>query len=143
MKFWDTSAVIPLLIDEQQSHVIDQIFNKDPAIVVWWGTSIECVSAMARLERENKITHKEAESIISRLSQIRSTWREIQPGTKLKQTAERILRLHPLRAQDSQQLAACIIANTDHQIEFVTLDERLATAARKEGLIVINSTNLS
>jgi len=74
--------------------------------------------------------------VFSRLNLLSGTWYEVLPGVKLKQIAERILRLHPLRAPDAQQLAGCIMANSDQPIEFVTLDERLETAARKEGLPV-------
>lgn len=136
MKFWDTSAVVPLLMEEEASAQVDAIFFADPVLVVWWGTSIECVSALSRLEREGKLTPKESIAVVRRLDQLRETWREIQASQQVKQTAERILRLHPLRAQDAQQLAACIVANQDHAIELVTLDARLEIAARKEGLAV-------
>lgn len=137
MKFWDTSAIIPLLVQESSSAKVDDIFEKDPSLAVWWGTSIECTSAIARLEREGKCSQAESERIFSRLRDLKATWREIQAGAKIKQIAERILRTHPLRAQDAQQLAACIVANSDHTIEFVTLDQRLITAAQREGLALI------
>ncbi|NLF24305.1 MAG: type II toxin-antitoxin system VapC family toxin [Deltaproteobacteria bacterium] len=136
MKFWDTSAILPLLVEESASAQVDAVFKGDASLVVWWGTSIECVSAVARLEREGNITAEEGAAIIGRLNQIRETWREIQPGQRLKQIAERVLRLHPLRAQDAQQLAACLIANQDHAMVFVTLDKRLAMAAHKEGVTI-------
>ncbi|RIL10110.1 MAG: hypothetical protein DCC75_05050 [Proteobacteria bacterium] len=139
MKFWDTSAIIPLLIEEKLSKQVDEWFSADTSLVVWWGTSIECVSAISRLERESKLPVREAEEIIMRLSQLRHTWREIQPGAVVKQTAERILRVHPLRPQDAQQLAACLIANRDQTLEFITLDERLEAAAQKEGLRVLTA----
>lgn len=139
MKFWDTSAIIPLLVEESTSFQVETIFRGDSSMLVWWGTSIECVSAISRLERENKLSADEITAIFSRLDQLRMTWREIQAGRKVKQIAERILRLHPLRAQDAQQLAACILANEDQSIDFVTLDTRLAISAHKEGLPMIKS----
>lgn len=137
MKFWDSSAIIPLIVEEKLSKQVDRLFIADSAIVVWWSTSIECVAAISRLEREAKVSSNEAEELISRLNHLRDSWREIQPGNVVKQVSERILRLHPLRAQDAQQLAACLIANRDQVIEFVTLDGRLESAARKEGLRVV------
>ena len=134
MKFWDTSAIIPLLVNERYSDIVDPIFSKDSAMIVWWGTSIECISAVSRLERENKITPKEHSQIIAQLNELRTSWREIQATPLIKQYAERILQVHPLRAQDAQQLAACLIANQDMIIEFLTFDQRLEIAGRKEGL---------
>lgn len=134
MKFWDTSAIIPLLVNEQYSDIVDPIFTKDSSMIVWWGTSIECISAISRLDRENKITPEEQAQIIARLNELRDSWREIQATPLIKQYAERILQVHPLRAQDAQQLAACLIANQDMVIEFLTFDKRLEIAGRKEGL---------
>jgi aminopeptidase N len=53
--------------------------------------------------------------------------------------AQRLLRVHPLRAADSLQLAAALaIAGDDpSELGFVCLDQRLVEAARKEGLDVI------
>ena len=49
MKFWDSSAVIPLLVPETMSESIHTLFDDDPTIVAWWATEIECTSAIARL----------------------------------------------------------------------------------------------
>jgi hypothetical protein len=46
--------------------------------------------------------------------------------------------VHPLRAADALQLAAAVIAaeRRPASLEVVTLDDRLASAARKEGFVV-------
>ena len=51
----------------------------------------------------------------------------------------RFLRVHPLRAADALQLAAAFIAaeRRPSSLEVVTLDDRLAAAARKEGFALI------
>ncbi len=52
----------------------------------------------------------------------------------------RFLRVHPLRAADALQLAAAFTASERRpaSLEIVTLDERLADAARKEGFTLID-----
>jgi predicted nucleic acid-binding protein len=54
--------------------------------------------------------------------------------------ATRLLRVHPLRAADALQLAAAIIAAEDdpRSLPFVTLDDRLALAAEREGFPVVD-----
>ena len=47
MKFWDSSAVMPLLVEERASARFARIHAADPEIVVWWATEVECVSALA------------------------------------------------------------------------------------------------
>ncbi len=43
MRFWDASAIVPLLFSERWSEPIRKMFREDPAMVVWWGSRVECV----------------------------------------------------------------------------------------------------
>ena len=56
MKFWDTSAIVPLCVQEPTSATVQEILVEDPSIVVWWGTRIECISALMRQVREGSLT---------------------------------------------------------------------------------------
>jgi uncharacterized protein len=61
------------------------------------------------------------------------------PADAVRRTAERLLRVHPLRCADSLQLAAALIS-ADHDpatLEIVCLDARLTGAARREGFAVL------
>ncbi|MGH7567607.1 MAG: hypothetical protein ACREL9_01365 [Gemmatimonadales bacterium] len=65
-------------------------------------------------------------------------WQEILAGDAVRMTAQRLLRVHPVRAGDALQLAAAIIA-AGHEpatLEFVSLDARLNEAASREGFPV-------
>jgi uncharacterized protein len=140
MKFWDSSAIVPLLADEPPRKSMLQLLQQDPQVLIWWGTPIEIASALARLERENSLTANEVSSALSKARQLADSWHEIVPSDAVRRTAERLLRAHPLRAADSLQLAAALIA-ADHDastLEIVCLDERLTSAARREGFAVID-----
>ena len=52
----------------------------------------------------------------------------------------RFLRVHSLGAADALQLAATYIAaeRRPPSLELITIDERLSSAARKEGFVVID-----
>jgi hypothetical protein len=83
-----------------------------------------------------------AEEVAASLTAARSlalNWHEVAPSESLRRSAERLLRVHSLRAADSLQLAAALVAaNHDPQsIEFVCLDARLAAAAQREGFAVL------
>jgi predicted nucleic acid-binding protein len=138
MKFWDTSAIIPLLADEPSREGLLAILEDDPQVIAWWGTSVEIASALARREREQLITAAEAEAALSAARVLSDGWHEIVPSDAIRRTAERLLRAHPLRAADSLQLAAALIAaNHDPTtLELVCLDVRLTVAARREGFKV-------
>lgn len=139
MRYWDASAIVPLLAVQDSTEVIRAEAKQDSSIVTWWGTRVECVSAVSRRERDGQLDEPGARSAIDRLFSLAGNWAEIAPSARLRQTAERLLRVHPLRAADALQLAAAIVAadGDPETMAFMTLDERLALAARREGFPVV------
>jgi uncharacterized protein len=134
MKFWDSSAIIPLLVAESSTGTLHDLLVSDRRIQVWWATEIECASAIARLAREG-VEAAVIDSALTRLHRFREDWSEIVPGSLVKESAKRFLRLHVLRAADALQLAAAAVLAEGNPglVPIVSLDERLRAAARREG----------
>jgi hypothetical protein len=111
------------------------LYRKDAGVLAWWGTRIECESAIARLERERKLQPRSAAAARARLDRFAATWQEVQPLEMLREDALRFLRVHELRAADALQLAAGVAAAEGRPatLAFVCLDDRLAAAAEREG----------
>ena len=141
VRFWDASAIIPLLADEPTREQLLELLEADPDVLAWWGTPVEIASALARREREQLLTADEVEAALESARALAESWHEIVPSATVRRTAERLLRVHALRAADSLQLAAALIAaNHDPTtLEIVCLDARLATAARREGFKVLDA----
>jgi uncharacterized protein len=113
--------------------------ERDPVMLVWWGTPVECVSAIARRERDGALSLADATAAIGSLRALALAWHEILPSEAVRSTAQRILRVHPLRAADSLQLAAAVVgAERDPaSLPLVSLDERLSEAATREGFPIV------
>jgi predicted nucleic acid-binding protein len=143
VKFWDSSALITLLVEEPRSGETVSLAEKDGAIAAWWGSSVECASAFARIRREGRLTVEEEDGLRAALARLTEVWTEIEPTSDLRSAAERVLSIHPLRAADSLQLAAALIWSGRNPAgqEFVCLDDRLRLAARKEGFTVLPATS--
>jgi predicted nucleic acid-binding protein len=139
VRFWDSSAVVPLLVGEPSSVAVLDAFERDPEVIAWWATEAECVSALARLEREGSLGAASMTESLRRLDGLAKAWRQVQPVGVVRQIAIRLLRVHPLRTGDALQLAAAIVAAEGHPatLPFVTLDEHLAQAAEREGFVVV------
>ena len=142
MKFWDASAIIPLVLTEPTTKAVQTLAEKDPTIIVWWATEAECASAIARLERDDALDDAAATQAFHRLRQLAQMWHEVDASDPIREAAVRFLRVHPLRAADALQLAAAFIAaeRRPSSLEVVTLDDRVAAAARKEGFALIEVT---
>lgn len=141
MRYWDTSAILPLIVDEPSRERLFELFREDSQIVAWWATPVEIASAVARRERERKISAEEADAALQAAKRLAAAWHEVVPSDAIRRTAERLLRVHPLRAADSLQLSAALTAasHDPSTLEMVCFDARLTAAARREGFIVIDS----
>jgi predicted nucleic acid-binding protein len=139
VRFWDSSALVPLFVQESTSASVAEAYAGDPAVVAWWGTPLECASALARLERDGGLALDGLTVALGSLAAAADTWHEVQPVRVVRQAALRLLLVHDLRAADALQLAAALTAaeGQPDALGFVTLDDRLAQAAVREGFAVL------
>lgn len=142
MRFWDSSAIVPLLVEESSSSAVLAELERDPELIVWWATEVECVSALARLEREGSLDGRAMADALERLDALARSWQEVQPVERVRRTAVRLLRVHGLRGADALQLAAALAVGEGEpaSVQLVSLDDRLAQAAEREGCRVIRPT---
>jgi uncharacterized protein len=140
VKFWDASAIVPLLVAEIATARVQALAHRDPDMLAWWGSGMECASALARLERDAALDSKSAELAFQRLRLIADAWHEVEPSEIVRENAVRFLRVHSLRAADALQVAAAFVAaeRRPASLQVVTLDERLADAMRKEGFALVD-----
>jgi predicted nucleic acid-binding protein len=139
MKFWDSSAIIPLCLQEPTSEQVREALKADEDIVVWWTTRLECLSALERRQREGALpadTQLKSRAVLTALA---TAWSEVLPSERVRQRAERLLAIHPLRAADALQLAAALIwaEEAPQGLEVVCLDKNLREGAFKEGFTVL------
>ena len=141
MRFWDSSAILPLLVPEARTASLGEAIRDDPAVAVWWATQVECASALARLERESRLAESGGITAARRLATAARKWTEVPPLERVREQATRLVRLHPLRAADALQLAAALVLSDfePRTLPFVTLDGLLAAAARREGFEVLGA----
>jgi predicted nucleic acid-binding protein len=115
---------------------------KDSAMLVWWGSEVEYNSALARRERDGALNARAMTLALRRLQQLTDAWHQIDPSDAIREAVIRFLRVHPLHAADALPLAAAFVAAERRapSLEMVTLDDRLANAARREGFAIIDLT---
>lgn len=144
MRFWDSSALVPLLVEEELSASLRELYLGEQGAITWWSTPVECVSAIARLEREDRLSPQAVTESLGRLDALARHWHRIEPADAVLETARRLLRVHPLRAADSLQLAAAFLASEGRPstLELVCLDDRLVIAAQREGFLVCDRSRL-
>lgn len=139
MKYWDSSALVSLLVEERESASRLELLEQDSSVVTWWGSQIECASALNRLHREGAIDAEELGRSLGQLRILSSSWLEVRPLQRVRNRAVRLLRIHPLRGADAVQLASALTASGEHPttLDIVCSDVRLSQAAIREGFVVL------
>ena len=139
MKYWDSSALVALVVDEPRSAERRATIRRDPVIVTWWGSRVECASALNRLDRERRFVGDGLDRSLDQLGLLSASWLEVEPLEQVRRRAMRLLRVHPLRAADALQLAAALVAAGEdpERLDLVSGDERLSVAARREGFRIL------
>jgi predicted nucleic acid-binding protein len=140
MRFWDSSAILPLLLHEERSAAAGAALTEDPLQAVWCLAEVELVSGIARRSREG-LAAEDAARARSRLEELADHWREVSAIESVRRRAVRLLSTHTLRAADALQLAAALVLSEERpeSLSFVCLDDRLREAACKEGFPVLPS----
>ncbi len=136
--FWDSSALVPVLLSEARSAEVIALLRADRAPAIWWGSPVECQSALHRRRREENLAASALAEALVRLERLVEDMDVVAPTVRLREAAGRALAAHALRAADALQLAAALVWSDEGSGEaFVCLDDRLRGAAAREGFEVL------
>ena len=131
MRFWDSSALVPLLSDEESTDVMQALFRDDRNIVISFITPVEVTSAISRKAGVNLDLHRRA---MSRYSVMQANWTVVDDYDEVLGAARMIAAQQLLRTGDAIQLASAL---RDRKLPFVALDTDLRQAARNAGFTVL------
>jgi hypothetical protein len=139
MRYWDTSAIVPLLVAESGSARARALVEADPVIATWAWTRVEIASAIERRARAGAWSASERREALARFAELADAWDEVTDVLAVRGRAIPLLARHPIRAADAAQLgAAVLVADGDPtNLPFVCFDARLAMAAEREGFAVL------
>ncbi|MYA81943.1 MAG: type II toxin-antitoxin system VapC family toxin [Acidimicrobiales bacterium] len=141
VRYWDTSALVPLFVAEPTTDAMRSWLREDGVIVTWAWTKVEIVSAVERRTRDGDLTRAHRRSVMGRLDEFSESWHEVVEMLAVRSRASSMLARHSLRAADAAQLGAAV--HVQEQIgvplQLVVLDRRLAEAAEREGLAVVSA----
>ena len=137
--FWDSSALVPLLLPESRSEMLTALLGADKEPTIWWATPLECQSAIQRRHREEPLPHAAIALASDRLRALVELVDTVSPTDEVRRRAGRLVGVHALRAADALQLAAALIwcEEQPHGEKLVSLDNRLREAARSEGFDLV------
>ena len=80
MMFWDSSAVVPLIVPSPQSTTLADHLAADRGLTVWRGTAVECAAALYRSHREESIGQAALDAALLRLHAFTEDADTVAPG---------------------------------------------------------------
>ena len=139
MRFWDSSALVAIAVDEKATRSVRDLSREDPELMVWILSEVEITSALWRRRRANELTEIVRADAQRQMDLTLSNAVTVADVPAVVRRARRLLASHTLRAADAMQLSAALLACEDEpsRLPFVTIDDRLADAAAREGFTVV------
>ena len=139
MRYWDASALVPLVVAEPTSGLVRKWLAEDEQIITWVWTRTEIVSAIERRTREGSLLSMQRREVLGRFDTFASNWDEVTDVLAVRSRANALLARHPLRAADAGQLGAALLVQGQlaGPLTFVCLDQRVSSAAELESLRVL------
>jgi len=132
--FWDASALVPLCVEQRITPSVASLY-KSYRVVVWWATSVEIASALARLVRTREISSSEWAKARQVAVALADEWSVVQPSDVLRNQATQLVERYDLKAADAMQLAAALdwCEDSPRGEVFLTADQKLRQAAVLSG----------
>ena len=135
--YFDTSAFIPLIIEEPDSDSCERLWNEATRVVSVRLLFAEARAALARAHRLGRLTKKGLTSAVGLLDGLVAEVDSIEISDSLVRRAGALAEEQELRGYDAVHLAAAqVIADVD--TIFASGDHRLIAAASSLGLVVAN-----
>ena len=137
--YFDTSAIISLIIEEPSSAVTSRLWDDAERIVSVRVLYPEARAALARAERMRRVTRGQLTAAIAELESIIGQVDHIEINAPLARLAGDLAQTHGLRGYDAVHLAAAATA-ADNELVVVTGDSDLGRAATSLGISVALTT---
>jgi uncharacterized protein len=137
--YFDTSAVIPLIISEPSSDRCNRVWNEASRVVSARLLYPGARAALAKAERMGRLTATQRVDAVVELETIMTEVDHIEVTEVLARVAGELAQAHGLRGYDAMHLAAAS-AVADSDVVLVTGDSDLANAANSLGIAVSITT---
>ena len=90
MRYWDSSALIALHLEQQATAQVRDIYAKDPDVLTWTLSDVEVRSGIARLGRDGAIDQAGVQTAIARIESFWEMVHEIYLVEAVKPRAKRL-----------------------------------------------------
>lgn len=137
MRYFDASALVKRYVRERGTAKVRRLLTSDVPVTSRL-SAVEIASALARRAREGAFSDAARDRAAAAFDADLASMLVVELTAAISARAQALVRRHALRAGDAIQLASCLYIQEElgDETSFVAFDDRLANAARLEGLAV-------
>ena len=77
MRYWDASALVPLVVAEAGTESAPTWLSEDDHIVTWVWTRTEITGAIERHTREGSLSRQQRRDVLERFNAFADSWDEV------------------------------------------------------------------
>jgi predicted nucleic acid-binding protein len=133
--YFDTSAIVPLLVDEPTSSACERFWNGATRVVTARVMYAEARAALAMARRLDRLDSRRSRQAISELDVLTDEIDHVELDHRLVHEAGELAERRSLKGYDAIHLAAALTV-ADADLVMVSNDRRLTEAASALGLNV-------
>jgi predicted nucleic acid-binding protein len=138
--YFDTSAVVPLVIEEASTVMCARLWNGATRVVSARLLYPEARAALARAHRLGRVDASQVEAAVADLDALFDEFDVVELTPELARSAGELAQRHALRGYDAVHLAAAVAVHDD-DVVVVTGDVDLAAAVRAAGMAAALTTS--
>lgn len=136
LAFWDSSALVKLLVEETGTDVAGALWDGSSGVVASRLAVPEVSAALASAERSGRVDQAAARSAHDEWRRYLDALLVMEVSAEIADRAADLVVAHPLSGADAVHLATALALREVEPV-LATWDRRLATAAVAEGLAVV------
>lgn len=136
--YFDTSAVIPLVVHEAPTELCNRLWTESSRVVSVRLLYPEARAALARAHRMERLSRPQLGRAVAELDSLMDQIDVIELEADLALSAGELAQSFELRGYDAVHLAAALAVNDDDLV-LVTGDHDLAAAAQALGIAVADT----
>jgi len=137
LAFWDSSALVKLLVEEPGTDVAVALWDESAGVVASRLSVPEVSAALAAAERGGRVDRARARVARNEWLRYLLALDVVEISADIADHAAGLAASHPLSGADAVHLATAM-ALGDGELVLATWDRRLAAAAVAEGLSVVS-----
>jgi predicted nucleic acid-binding protein len=137
--YFDTSAIVPLIIEEATSETCRRLWNEATRVASSRLLYPETRAALARAERMGRLTMAQLATAVDELESLIGQLDVIEVSPDIAHAGGELAQRFGLRGYDAVHLAAGLAMNDD-DVVLVTGDHDLAAAAEAAGIATALTT---